>query len=158
MSDFVIFPGDITKPLIKPTFTLFGFSAKIKSSFCYMHHFFKFFVPIHKLSNKKFLLLCLTSNLVRGDITASLKKIILYLVFKYRKSSICKAFTTLKLLDGKIAVLGLSLPWCASCTPHQSFRVVNANKYTITLTQTKYNIIFFKGHSNIPRKNCAVKH
>ena len=37
--------------------------------------FSNFFAPMHKLSKKKFLLLCLTSNLVRGDITASLKKL-----------------------------------------------------------------------------------
>ena len=32
--------------------------------------FSKFFATIHKLPKKKFLLLCLTSNLVKGDITA----------------------------------------------------------------------------------------
>ena len=120
--------------------------------------FSNFFAPMHKLSKKKFLLLCLASNLVRGDITASLIKTIWYLVFKYRKSSICKTFITPKLWDGKIAVLGLGLPWCASCTPSQSFWVVNVNKYTITLTQTKYHIVFLKELSNIPWKNCAVKH
>ena len=65
--------------------------------------------------------------------------------FKYRKSSICKTFTTPKLWDGKIAIHGLDLPWCASCTPLRRFGVVNVNKYTITLTQTKYHIVFSKG-------------
>ena len=32
--------------------------------------FSKIFAPMHKLSKKKFLLLCLSSNLVKGDITA----------------------------------------------------------------------------------------
>ena len=92
------------------------------------------------------------------DITMPFEKNYIIFGFKYRKSSICKTLTTLKLWDGKIALRGLGLPWCASGTPPQSYRVVNVNKYTITLTQTKYHIVFFKGHSNIPWKNCAVKH
>ena len=91
------------------------------------------------------LLLMFDCAIFPGDITMPFEENYIIFGFKYRKSSICKTFTTPKLWDGKIAIHGLDLPWCASCTPLRSFGVVNVNKYTITLTQTKYHIVFSKG-------------
>ena len=74
--------GDITAfnvNLILQDF-VFIFSTTLIVFFLYALLFQILFAPIQKLSKKKFLLLCLTSNLVRGDITASLKKTIWYLV------------------------------------------------------------------------------
>ena len=46
-----------------------------------------------------------------------------YIIFglRNRNSSICKEFAFYKLWDGKIAIHGLKLPECASCTLHHSF-------------------------------------
>ena len=83
--------GDITASLRNAVYIKLSFLRLKKSSFICID-FSKFFATIHKLSKKKFLLLCLTSNLVSCDITA------LWLKTYFRKVPFSKNYISLRLI------------------------------------------------------------